>query len=157
MHEPDLQALEAVLARLPVHEPVSVVFDLPELKLAIRRLKPHSARGFDGTSSAELRVIPDGLLLILLDIFQQMSNGFPADLMRARTFPLNKIHGIPCGSQTRPSTVLPQLNRLYGVALSVIRFFVCGLVAYQRPYLAIILYLCTYNHLYSKISFSKTH
>lgn len=112
--EPALQALEAVLARLPVHEPVSVVFDLPELKLAIRRRKPNSARGFDGTSSAELRVIPDGLLLILLDIFQQMSNGFPADLMRARTFPLNKIHGIPCGSQTRPSAVLPQLYRLWG-------------------------------------------
>ena len=110
----DHDALVAVLGRLPPQEPVIVNLTLEELKLAIRRLRAGSARGVDGISAAELKVLPDGLLKLLLRIFQNQVDGFPADLMKARTFPLNKIQGVPCGSQTRPITVLSQLYRLWG-------------------------------------------
>ena len=50
--------------------------------------------------------------------------------MRARTFPLNKIHGVPLGSQTRPITVLSQLYRLWG---SMICHQILGCWASRMP------------------------
>ena len=106
--------LDRLLPHLPLHEPIEVDMDLPHLKLAIARLKHGSALGVDGISASELKVLPEPLLLLLLAVFRQYSNGFPKDFMIARTFPLNKVDGIPHQSQTRPITVLAQLYRVWG-------------------------------------------
>ena len=102
------------LLHLPQLPPIDVEFTLPQLKLAISRLKSNSARGFDGVSAFELQTMPDTLLEQLLTVLQNYPEGFPNWFMRARTFPLRKCDGTPMAHQTRPITVLSQLYRVWG-------------------------------------------
>ena len=108
------QELNELISHLPLQEPLHVDFDLPNLKRAIGKLKQNSALGVDGISSCELKLLPDGLLVKLLEVFQLFPEGFLCDFMMARTFPLNKVDGVPLNSQTRPITVLAQLYRVWG-------------------------------------------
>ena len=111
LHEPEIDNL---IPHLPPQEPIQVDFDLPNLKLAISRLRSSSALGTDGISAGELKILPDSILLLLLSVFRQFSSGFPKDFMIARTFALNKVETVPLNSQTRPITVLAQLYRVWG-------------------------------------------
>ncbi len=58
------------LLHLPHLPPIEIDFTLEQLKQTISRLKPNSARGFDGISVYELQTLPDALLDQLLIIFQ---------------------------------------------------------------------------------------
>ena len=109
-----ISELDHILPHLPPQEPVTVDLTLENLKTAIARLRPNSALGVDGISASEFKLLPDGLLLLLLKVFQQYPWGFPRDFMTARTFPLNKVEGVPTNSQTRPITVLAQVYRVWG-------------------------------------------
>ena len=102
------------LTYLPQLPPIEIDFTVCQLKQAILRLKPNSARGFDGISVFELQTLPDALLAQLLKVFQNYRFGFPEWFMRARTFPLRKCDGTPQPHQTRPITVLSLLYRLWG-------------------------------------------
>ena len=106
--------LEQLIPHLPPQDPIHVDFDLPNLKLAISRLRSSSALGIDGISAGELKVLPDSILLLLLTVFRQFGSGFPKEFMIARTFPLNKVDTVPQNFQTRPITVLAQLYRVWG-------------------------------------------
>ena len=106
--------LDLILPHLPPQEPITVDLTLENLKKAIARLRHNSALGVDGISASEMKLLPDGLLLLLLKVFQQYPWGFPRDFMTARTFPLNKVEGVPANSQTRPITVLSQVYRVWG-------------------------------------------
>lgn len=106
--------LDLILPHLPPQEPITVDLTLENLKKAIARLRHNSALGVDGISASEMKLLPDGLLLLLLKVFQQYPWGFPRDFMTARTFPLNKGEGVPANSQTRPITVLSQVYRVWG-------------------------------------------
>ena len=103
-----------MLRSLPNITPLDIELTVEQLKLAITRLRPNSARGFDGISAFELQTLPDSLLEQLLKILLSYTSGFPAWFMRARTFPLRKCDGIPLAHQTRPITVLSQLYRVWG-------------------------------------------
>ena len=54
--------LEEVLQKLPTQDPVEVNLTFEELSKAIKRLKANSARGVDGISAAELKILPQNLL-----------------------------------------------------------------------------------------------
>jgi len=106
-----------MLKQLPKLPPPDVEITVDQLKLAITRLKPNSARGLDGISVYELQVLPESLLQQLLTVLNSYEKGFPPWFMRARTFPLRKCDGVPSVHQTRPITVLCQLYRLWGAMI----------------------------------------
>ena len=91
----------------------------PQLwKDAIRQLKPHSARGVDGVSAAELKTMPPEAIDDLCHVMHQYPQGFPSWLMLAKTFAVPKQQGKIGPQHVRPITVLAQVFRLWTQILS---------------------------------------
>ena len=82
-------------------------------KHAVSSLKPHSARGVDGISAAELQSLPQSAIDDLAAILCSYHQGFPSWLMVARTFAVPKCSSTPRSSDIRPITVLAQVYRLW--------------------------------------------
>eukprot|EP00438_Fugacium_kawagutii_P004949 Skav216521 [mRNA] locus=scaffold4485:205582:208836:- [translate_table: standard] len=76
-----------------------------------------TARGFDGFSAWELKLLPDELVELLKETILEYSAGLPEWFMRARTCPVPKTASIPTSKQIRPITVLPLLYRLYSAVV----------------------------------------
>ena len=108
---PDFQAFIQTLPDLP---PPVVDLSDPMLWIsAVKSLKPHSARGIDGISAAELQSLPTGAITELARILCTFGEGFPAWLMVARTFAVPKCTSTPSSKDIRPITVLAQVYRLW--------------------------------------------
>ena len=80
---------------------------------AVKSLKPHSARGVDGISAAELQTLPATAIQQLATILCSFRGGFPGWLMVARTFAVPKCSTTPRSAEIRPITVLSQVYRLW--------------------------------------------
>ena len=85
---------------------------------AVKDLKPNSGRGIDAISSSELKGLPNTAISDLAKVMTSYQLSFPDWFMLARTIPLQKVHGRPRASQTRPITVLAQLFRVWGRVLA---------------------------------------
>ena len=80
---------------------------------AIGKLRPTAARGVDKISAAELKLLPDCLLLPLIAVLNSYVNGFPSWFMIGLLSPIPKTPLSPEAFQIRPITVLAQLYRLW--------------------------------------------
>ena len=112
--------LERFLSLIPSDFPAPHVV-LDNLQMwhdAIRDLKPHSGRGIDAISSAELKSLPEQAIADLAIVMNRYHTSFPEWFMLARTVPLQKVPGRPRAHQTRPITVLSQLFRVWGRVLA---------------------------------------
>ena len=89
------------------------MLDIDQWMLAIRQLKPGSARGIDSISSQELKLLPRSLISVLAKLLHDSPGGFPRDFMVGLTCPLAKTASLPTNADTRPITVLAQLYRLW--------------------------------------------
>ena len=113
----------AVLDNALQHVPEGILeqvdpFQIDDWTACIRRLKPHSARGVDGISAAELRVLPRQAIVDLVSVVSQYSQGFPEWIMLAKTHAIPKIQGKISAAQVRPITVLAQIVRLWSQVLT---------------------------------------
>ena len=105
---------EALLQLVPENVlNITGLTDLDAWKEGIRRLKPHSARGIDTISAAELKTLPSEAIADIRDILLSYRQGFPAWFMTARTFAIPKTDTPLDPSMVRPITVLSQLYRLW--------------------------------------------
>eukprot|EP00438_Fugacium_kawagutii_P027321 Skav202721 [mRNA] locus=scaffold654:963827:967240:+ [translate_table: standard] len=84
---------------------------------AIAALKPHSARGIDGISAAELQQLPPLAIEHLCGIMAAMSE-FPPWIMVANTIALPKVSGEISAAQVRPITIFAQLYRTWSRVVS---------------------------------------
>lgn len=80
---------------------------------AIKSLNPNSARGVDGISAQELKVLPRLAVQHLMLLMNSYTRGFPPWLMWTRTFPVPKKSGPITAAQIRPISVMAQLYRLW--------------------------------------------
>ena len=84
---------------------------------AIRNLKKTTARGTCGWATEELQQLP---LEAIEDLVQLLAStypdGFPEEMMLARTLPIGKIPDPSLPEQTRPITILSLLYRTWGKA-----------------------------------------
>ena len=85
---------------------------------AVKQLKPHSARGVDGISAAELKTLPPEAIAELCQVMHNYPQGYPPWLMLAKTFAVPKQQGQIGPQQVRPITVLAQVFRLWTQVLS---------------------------------------
>ena len=110
----DEEQLRALLQLVPENVlNITGLTDLDAWKEGIRRLKPHSARGIDTISAAELKTLPSEAIADIRDILLSYRQGFPAWFMTARTFAIPKTDTPLDPSMVRPITVLSQLYRLW--------------------------------------------
>lgn len=113
----EIQPTEDQLSRLLQTVPTLSIPDCPEdLNLwvqAIRTLNPNSARGIDGISAQELRILPSHAIQHLMTIMNGYKEGFPMWMMWTRTMPVPKKEGVITPSQIRPISVMAQLYRLW--------------------------------------------
>ncbi len=107
----DLDALFEEFPPLPPDE--TNMNDLSLWKSAIRKLRPTAARGVDKISAAELKLLPDCLLLSLVTVLNSYTSGFPSWFMIGLLSPIPKVPLAPEAFQIRPITVLAQLYRLW--------------------------------------------
>ena len=87
--------------------------DVTQWQAAIKKLRSGSARGIDGISAQELKMLPVQLIQMLANIMDKMIAGFDECMMVGLTCPLAKVSSIPTRDQTRPITILAQLYRLW--------------------------------------------
>ena len=84
---------------------------------AVSKLRPGSAPGFDGVRASELQLLPRDLLCLLGGVFNQYPDGFPGEIMAARTVPIPKVQTFVTANQIRPITILSQLYRLWAALI----------------------------------------
>eukprot|EP00438_Fugacium_kawagutii_P013630 Skav226741 [mRNA] locus=scaffold5056:48468:52856:- [translate_table: standard] len=108
-------AIHELLHYLPEQVlPVQVQMDLIEdWEFAIATLKPDSSRGIDAISAKELKCLPQLAVRHLAKICVDLSHGFPAWMMVAKTSPVpkNKVSLTP--AFVRPITTLAQVYRVW--------------------------------------------
>ena len=105
---------QSFLDTLPDLPPPIVDLSSPDLwASAVKSLKPHSARGIDGISAAELQTLPTTAITELASILCSFHQGFPPWLMIARTFAVPKCTTTPGSKDIRPITVPAQVYRLW--------------------------------------------
>lgn len=108
------QEFQAFLDTLPeLPNPVVHLDQIDLWNKAVADLKPHSARGVDGISAAELQSLPTQAIADLAKILCSFHQGFPPWMMVARTFAVPKCTTTPSSRDIRPITVLAQLYRLW--------------------------------------------
>ena len=108
--EDQLSSLLQTVPNLPIPECPE---DLNLWVQAIRTLNPNSARGIDGISAQELRILPRHAIQHLMTIMNGYKEGFPMWMMWTRTMPVPKKEGVITPSQIRPISVMAQLYRLW--------------------------------------------
>eukprot|EP00438_Fugacium_kawagutii_P032555 Skav201091 [mRNA] locus=scaffold2562:88776:94007:+ [translate_table: standard] len=84
---------------------------LLEWKQALAQTKAFSAPGLDGFSILELRMLPDNLILQVIELIASFET-FPAESMLAKTIPLPK-KGKFTPECSRPITILSTLYRIW--------------------------------------------
>lgn len=85
---------------------------LDDWKRAIAQTKASSSPGVDGFSFAELKMLPDQILMHLVRIVSNLEF-FPPSMMLARTVPIPK-KGLMTADNSRPITILATLYRVWG-------------------------------------------
>ena len=116
---PEQLGFQHVLDQIPPHPAVNVdMLDPVAWKLALKKLKPQSAKGTDLISAQELKLLPLQFILELARILAGYSQGFPESFMHGLVCPLSKTDEIPRADQTRPITLLPQIYRLWAAVAS---------------------------------------
>ena len=109
------QAFHAFLANMPV--PANIQIDLLDVSIwnkCIKKLRTASARGTDGISAQELKMLPQAAIRSLAALMDSQEDPFGLDFMDGLVAPLSKSGSlVPETSQTRPITILPQLYRLW--------------------------------------------
>ena len=107
------------LEHMPVPAAMDVsLLDLGAWKASIKKLKSSSARGTDGISAQELKMLPDAAIRSLAAILDSSDQPFGIDFMNGLVAPLSKA-GVdtPHFGQTRPITILPQVYRVWAAVL----------------------------------------
>lgn len=113
-NQPISEDFHTFLETLPDLPSPCVDLQNPDLWMqAVTSLKPHSARGVDGISAAELQTLPKQAISELASILCSFQSGFPSWLMIARTFAIPKCTTTPSSKDIRPITVLAQIYRLW--------------------------------------------
>eukprot|EP00438_Fugacium_kawagutii_P001526 Skav207804 [mRNA] locus=scaffold381:63692:67435:+ [translate_table: standard] len=109
-----IQDFDDLLQALPpAPNDVTVEHTISTWRSAINDMKTHAATSFDAISAAELRMVPDTLLQLLIDCLLSYRSGFPKWFLRSRVCPLNKTDATPFPHETRPITIMATLYRLY--------------------------------------------
>jgi hypothetical protein len=111
--QPTEEQLRDILQTLPRMNIPECPEDPHLWEQAIKNLNPHSARGVDGISAQELRLMPRQAILHLMTIMNSYIEGFPLWMMWTRTMPVPKKDGIVTPAQIRPISVMAQLYRLW--------------------------------------------
>ena len=103
------------LQHIPETPEILVSMQDPDLwHAAITKLKSSSARGTDGISAQELKLLPPPAIEALALLLGQDGFRFDPGQISGLIAPLSKANNsIPCKGQTRPITILPQLYRLW--------------------------------------------
>ena len=91
--------------------------DLQSWKTAIHKLKATAARGIDGVSAQELKLLDDRQITDLMKVMNGYPDGFPSWFMTGLVIPLAKTDNTPLNHQTRPVTILSQLYRVWASVL----------------------------------------
>ena len=103
-----------VLRHFTKHPEIAIsMTDMELWTQAIRRLKSGSARGIDGVSIQELKMLPTYLIQTLAKILSHMGSGFDESFMMGLTCPLSNTAQVPRKDQTRPITILCQIYRVW--------------------------------------------
>ena len=115
-----LICLDEILCHVPHQEDIDIdLSDLDLWKSAIRKLRSASARGSDGISAQELKLLPECAIAALARIFAQDGFQFDQHFVVGLVAPLSKAGlQIPSRDKTRPITILPQLYRLWSSVVS---------------------------------------
>ena len=115
---------ESTMQRLLVHMPHISTFDASlsadDLRFVIQELPGRKARGLDGWSNGELKLLTNHDLQSLVDIFNSalLARQWPTSLSDAAVTLLSKIQQPMSPKDGRPITVLPTLYRLWGKAMT---------------------------------------
>ena len=121
------QSFHRFLDQIPT--PPELQLDLRDMDIwskCIKKLKSASARGTDGISAQELKMLPPAAIRSLAKIIDESQDPFGENFMIGLVAPLSKAGDqLPCPAQTRPITILPQLYRLVASVLccQIARFF----------------------------------
>eukprot|EP00435_Cladocopium_sp_Y103_P036708 s2370_g9.t1 len=107
------QDIQQLLATLPRYQISPCPLDVELWHDAIKALRPDSARGIDGISTQELKLMPSKAIEHLMHVLDSYREGFPLWLMWTRTCPIPKKAGILTAAQIRPISVMAQLYRLW--------------------------------------------
>eukprot|EP00438_Fugacium_kawagutii_P001621 Skav211739 [mRNA] locus=scaffold1548:87131:90439:+ [translate_table: standard] len=113
-----MSQFQQLLDSLPLRIPeLTIATDVWMWQHAISKLKGHTARGFDGLSAWEAKILPLEAIRALADSVLAYKQGLPSWLMKARTCPLSKVDTTPTSKQIRPITVLPLVFRIYAAVV----------------------------------------
>ena len=118
--QPGEFGLDEILRHVPHQEDTDIdLNDLDVWKSAIQKLRSASARGSDGISAQELKLLPDCAIAALARILAQDGFQFDQHFVVGLVAPLSKAGlQIPSRDKTRPITILPQLYRLWSSVVS---------------------------------------
>ena len=109
------------LDQVPQQPEIKVdLMDMAIWSHAISKLKASSARGSDGISAAELKLLPEVAIHALAHVFSTSARPFDSDVMHGLIAPLSKTgQQVPTKDRTRPITILPQLYRLWASVICI--------------------------------------
>ena len=108
-------------SHVPPAPDLQIALEDPDLwALAIRKLRPASARGTDSISAQELKLLPPTAIASLAKLLASSAAPFPASFMHGLVAPLSKAGSdLPSNDRTRPITILPQLYRLWSSVICI--------------------------------------
>ena len=111
----DPHVVHCLLQCAPQLETFDATISLSEVQFAIHHLKQNKARGMDGWSNMELKLLHDGEVQMLTDFFNAVGRyeSWPDSMSSAWVSLLAKVPQPLQPSDGRPITVLPTLYRLW--------------------------------------------
>ena len=109
------QDFDQLLHSVPTLPQMQPREDLQIWTWAIKKLKKTTAKGTCGWAAEELQLMPPSAIEDLIHLVtKSCPNGFPPNMMLARTLPIGKTNNPEAPSQTRPITILSILYRAWG-------------------------------------------
>ena len=120
----DHQVMHDILQGMPDIPRFDPVITLSDLQFSVKRLNPHKARGMDGWSNAELQLLNDEELSMLVELFNAIMDAqvWPETLTSAWVALLAKVPQPLQPKDGRPITVLPTLYRLWSKVMATKTF-----------------------------------
>jgi len=115
--ESNWASLMQVVEASPSWDPLQLdPLNIHDWRYAMSNTKNKSMRGSDSWTAKELKQIPDGLIIVLLAIYNYIERyaNWPADLLQAFVVCLAKAEGELTWDLVRPITVTSMLYRVYG-------------------------------------------
>ena len=116
----DHEVMHQIIQRMPQIPQFDPTITLADVQFAVKHLNPRKARGMDGWSNAELQLLHEDELRMLVDFFNAVMEcqSWPATLSSAWVALLAKVPQPLQPKDGRPITVLPTLHRLWSKVMA---------------------------------------